>query len=125
MNKTIINTTIGLLLSAQVSAQTDTICEMVSGKCNYKFDYNTNKRLVEYDTCKNNYQSTLIKLNTNEVLCLDLYDEVNKKQLLFRRKITVYYRDGSKESKIVKSKDNYFYLSGEYIKEVKISKPKI
>ena len=125
MNKTIINTTIGLLLSAQVSAQTDTICEMISGKCNYKFDYNTNKRLVEYDTCKNNYQSTLIKLNTNEVLCLDLYDKVNKKQLLFRRKITVYYRDGSKESKIVKSKDNYFYLSGEYIKEVKISKPKI
>ena len=125
MNKTIINITIGLLLSAQVSAQTDTICEMVSGKCNYKFDFNTNERLVEYDTCKNNYQSTFIKLNTNEVLCLDLYDEVNKKQLLFRRKITVYYRDGSKESKVVKSKDNFFYLSGEYIKEVKISKPRI
>ena len=47
MNKTIINTTIGLLLSAQVSAQTDTICEMVSGKCNYKFDFNTNENITD------------------------------------------------------------------------------
>tara|TARA_B100000287_G_scaffold121631_1_gene113440 strand:- start:1121 stop:1543 length:423 start_codon:yes stop_codon:yes gene_type:complete len=112
-----------LLLSTQINAQVqDTTCEMIRGKCNYKFNYYTSERLSEFDTCRSRYEPSFITLNPSEVLCLHLYDEGDK-QLFFRRRVTVYYRDGSKESKVFKSKSNYIYLPGEYIEKVKVGIP--
>ena len=112
-----------LLLATQMSAQVaDTTCEMIRGKCNYKFDYNTSKILHGFDTCRSYYGPTMIWLDSNEVLCLHLYDKGGK-QLFFRRRVTVYYRDGSKDYKRLKSKSNFIYLPGKEIERVKVGVP--
>ena len=123
-----------LLPSIRTSAQSEVnplykdnsrtvICKMVRGKCFYTFDYDSNQRLAEYDTCYYKYQEIKYYINESEILVLDLYDKGYRGQLLFRRKLTMYFRDGSVSSSYIKSKDDCLFFDGNDICEVIVSKP--
>ncbi len=124
--------TIGVLLFAMncigqsdaltYSVQSDTICEMVRGKCNYMFDYNTSKRLVEYDTCRNNHTNSKYYLNEDDFLVLHLYDK-NKVMPWFVRKITVFKRNNAIHYFKTHSGSKVFHFSGKDVKSVLVSKP--
>tara|TARA_R100000808_G_scaffold24376_2_gene56040 strand:+ start:635 stop:1006 length:372 start_codon:yes stop_codon:yes gene_type:complete len=121
--KKITKTIASLLLATQLNAQTDTICEMVRGKCNYKFDYTTCERLIEYDTCNSVFKSSLFKIDTNNVLYLYLYDEDIK--CFKRRKLTLYFNNGKTSVFMVNSKDKAYYFSGKNINTIRVSSPKL
>ena len=120
--KKITKTIAGLLLATQLSAQTDTICEMVRGKCNYMFDYKTSERLVEYDTCRNNYANTKYYLNEDDVLVLHLYDK-NKVLPCFVRKITVFKRNNAIHYFKTHSGSKIFHFSGKDVESILVGKP--
>ena len=108
--------------NAQVA---DTTCEMVRGKCYYKFDYQNSERIEEHDVCSSRYKDTIYFIDVNEVLCLHLYDEGDKSQISFRRRITIYYRDLNVVEKRVKSKSNYFYFPGKEVSAIKVDRPRL
>ena len=121
--KKITRTVAVLLLATQLNAQTtDTVCEMVRGKCNYTFDYKTDERIFERDTCSNKHVKSTYRINKREVFCLHLYDEgVNK--ILFHREITLFYHDSTYYKTRVSSKSEIFYIDGEGVHTVEVSKP--
>ena len=132
--KKITKTVACLLFAIHTSAQSDVnplykdssrtvVCKMVKGKCFYTFDYDSNQRLEEYDICYDKYQEINYYINEGEILVIDLYDKGDRNQLLFRRKITIYFRDGSVSSFYAKSKNDYLFFDGNDIYEVTVSKP--
>tara|TARA_R100000458_G_C8216057_1_gene201985 strand:+ start:389 stop:760 length:372 start_codon:yes stop_codon:yes gene_type:complete len=122
--KKITKTIAGLLLAIQLNAQSDTTSLMIRGKCTYQFDYKTNERLEEFDTCYNSFNNMVSKyyLN-NSILCLDLFDK--GKTILPKREITMYFKDGRVDSFKTNSKDETYFFNGDIIKSIKISKPKL
>ena len=121
--KKIARTVAVLLLATQLNAQTtDTVCEMVRGKCNYTFDYRTNERIFERDTCNDRHVESVYHISKNKVLCLHLYDK-DRNKILFHREITLYYRDNTYYKARVSSKSEIFYIDGKEVYTVEVSKP--
>ena len=68
--KKITRTIAGLLLAIQLNAQSDTTSLMIRGKCTYQFDYKTNERLEEFDTCYNSFYMCIINLSPYTILSI-------------------------------------------------------
>lgn len=98
----------------------DTLCEMIKGKCNYEFDYKTSEIISE--SCESYHIRNEYLLSPCMILCLDLFDKEDNK-LFFRRKITLYFRNGSIESFKTNSKDEEFFFPGSEIKRIQVSRP--
>ena len=81
----------------------------------YMFDYNTGKRLVEYDTCRNNHTNSKYYLNEDDFLVLHLYDK-NKVMPWFGRKITVFKRNNAIHYFKTHSGSKVFHFSGKDVK---------
>jgi len=115
-----------ILFSSQISSQNvlDTICHSIAGKIHFEFDYYSST-IINKD--KSIFlEDTEIKIDTNEYLVLDLYDNckcIKDTNFIKRRKLIVYFRDGSIKSYINNSSDSTFDFDGKKIKKVIIKKP--
>ena len=115
-----------ILLSSQLFSQNalDTICHAFAGKIHFEFDYYESK-IINRDTSvflKDNE----IKINENEFLVVDLYDNcgcVKNQNFIKERKIVVYFRNGKIESYKNPSGDTTLHFDGSKIKKVIIKKP--
>tara|TARA_R110000824_G_scaffold41232_2_gene122886 strand:- start:142 stop:555 length:414 start_codon:yes stop_codon:yes gene_type:complete len=117
----------GLLLAGfSYSQAQDTICHSLAGKIHFKFDYYENKII---NTTKSVFLEDFeIKIDTNEYLVLDLYDNckcVKTQNFIKERKIIVYFRDGTIKTYKNKSGDAILNFDGLEIEKVIINKPKL
>ena len=102
-------------------SQTDTICEMVSGKYHFKFDYNTSEIIKKNKYRK--YKKVDIKIEPNQFLYLDLLDK-DTKLLLKRRKITIYFTNNTYEVTYLRSKENMsIEFDGKEVERITVHKP--
>ena len=102
-------------------SQTDTICEMVSGKYHFKFDYNTSE-IIEKNKYRK-YKKVDIKIEPNQFLYLDLLDK-DTKLLLKRRKITIYFTNNTYEVTYLRSKENMsIEFDGKEVEKITVHKP--
>ena len=98
-----------MLCGLSYSQAQDTICHSFAGKIHFEFDYYKSK-IINRDTSvflKDNE----IKINKNEFLVVDLYDNcrcVINKNFIKERKIVVYFRNG--ETKYYKKISNTIKL---------------
>ena len=117
----------GLLLAGfSYSQAQDTICHAVAGKIHFEFNYYESKVINKNATVF--LEDTEIKINTNEFLVLDLYDNckcVKTQNFIKQRKIIVYFRNGEIKTYKNKSGDSTLYFDGLEIKKVIINKPKL
>ena len=117
----------GLLLAGfSYSQAQDTICHAVAGKIHFEFNYYENKIINKNATVF--LEDTEIKIDTNEFLVLDLYDNckcVKTQNFIKQRKIIVYFRNGEIKTYKNKSGDSTLYFNGLEIKKVIINKPKL
>tara|TARA_S200002703_G_scaffold75512_2_gene65179 strand:- start:433 stop:846 length:414 start_codon:yes stop_codon:yes gene_type:complete len=117
----------GLLLAGfSYSQAQDTICHAVAGKIHFEFDYYESKIINKNATVF--LEDTEIKIDTNEFLVLDLYDNckcVKTQNFIKQRKIIVYFRNGEIKTYKNKSGDSTLYFDGLEIKKVIINKPKL
>ena len=117
----------GLLLAGfSYSQAQDTICHAVAGKIHFEFDYYKSKIINKSATVF--LEDTEIKIDTNEFLVLDLYDNckcVKTQNFTKQRKIIVYFRNGEIKTYKNKSGDSTLYFDGLEIKKVIINKPKL
>ena len=117
----------GLLLAGfSYSQAQDTICHALAGKIHFEFDYYeskiTNKSVTVF------LEDTEIKIDTNEYLVLDLYDDCNcvkTQNFIKERKIIVYFRDGKIKTYKNKSGDAILNFDGLEIEKVIINKPRL
>ena len=117
-----------ILLSSQLFSQNvlDTICHMLSGKMHFEFDYYESKIINKTESVF--LKDFQIKIDTNEFLVLDLYDNckcVKTHNFIKERKIIVYFRDGEIKTYKNNSEDTTLYFDGAEIKKVIINKPKL
>tara|TARA_R100000656_G_scaffold85303_1_gene62173 strand:+ start:128 stop:502 length:375 start_codon:yes stop_codon:yes gene_type:complete len=113
-----------LLLAMNSFSQTDTLAYSVSGNRKCEFDYYTSKITNSLYTKK--YEDFTFRLNKNEFLYLDLFDDLNKDDgYLMYREITFYHRDGYVEKECFKSDDNLVSIKGEFIKKVVVHKQEL
>tara|TARA_R110000824_G_scaffold47680_1_gene135504 strand:- start:370 stop:744 length:375 start_codon:yes stop_codon:yes gene_type:complete len=117
--------TIGALLLAMNSfGQTDTLAYSVSGKEKYEFDYYTNT--IKSVISPKNYENHKFKLNKNEFLYLDLFDDVERDTLyVLYRTVTVYYRDSYVEDLYFSSNSNTLTIDGNLVKKIIVYKPEL
>ena len=102
-------------------SQTDTICEMVSGKYHFKFDYNTSE-IIEKNKYRK-YKKVDIKIEPNQFLYLDLLDK-DTKLLLKRRKITIYFTNNTYVVTYLRSKENMsIEFDGKEVERITVHKP--
>ena len=117
----------GLLLAGfSYSQAQDTICHAVAGKIHFEFNYYESKIINKNATVF--LEDTEIKIDTNEFLVLDLYDNckcVKTQNFIKQRKIIVYFRNGEIKTYKNKSGDSTLYFDGLEIKKVIINKPKL
>ena len=117
----------GLLLAGfSYSQAQDTICHAVAGKIHFEFDYYESKIINKSATVF--LEDTEIKIDTNEFLVLDLYDNckcVKTQNFIKQRNIIVYFRNGEIKTYKNKSGDSTLYFDGLEIKKVIINKPKL
>tara|TARA_X000001382_G_scaffold103507_1_gene78416 strand:- start:154 stop:567 length:414 start_codon:yes stop_codon:yes gene_type:complete len=117
----------GLLLAGfSYSQAQDTICHAVAGKIHFEFDYYESEIINKNATVF--LEDTEIKIDTNEFLVLDLYDNckcVKTQNFIKQRKIIVYFRNGEIKTYKNKSGDSTLYFDGLEIKKVIINKPKL
>ena len=117
----------GLLLAGfSYSQAQDTICHAVAGKIHFEFNYYESKIINKNATVF--LEDTEIKIDTNEFLVLDLYDNckcVKTQNFIKQRKIIVYFRNGEIKTYKNKSGDSTLYFNGLEIKKVIINKPKL
>jgi len=105
---------IGLLAAILSAKAQDTSCTYFSGKEVFEFDYKMDT-ILSYDEQTTRFYT--IKINDDQVLCLDLSDEKNRV-----RKVIVKYSDGTSKVQVLKSKNNVYY-TGINTVEVKVGKP--
>ena len=117
-------TVAGLLLAGfSYSQAQDTICHAVAGKKHFEFNYYeskiTNKNMTVF------LEDTEIKIDTNEFLVLDLYDNckcVETQNFIKQRKIVVYFRNGEIKTYKNNSEDSTLYFDGLEVKKIIIIK---
>jgi len=117
----------GLLLAGfSYSQAQDTICHAIAGKNHFEFNYYeskiTNKNITVF------LEDTEIKIDTNEFLVLDLYDNckcVKTQNFIKERKIIVYFRNGEKKTYKNNSEDTTLHFDGLEVKKIIIKKPKL
>ena len=120
-------TVAGLLLAGfSYSQAQDTVCHAVAGKKHFEFNYYeskiTNKNVTVF------LEDTEIKIDTNEYLVLDLYDNckcVETQNFIKQRKIVVYFRNGEIKTYKNPSGDQVLHFDGLEVKKVIIKKPKL
>jgi len=120
-------TVAGLLLAGfSYSQSQDTVCHAVAGKKHFEFNYYeskiTNKNVTVF------LEDTEIKIDTNEYLVLDLYDNckcVETQNFIKQRKIVVYFRNGEIKTYKNNSEDSTLYFDGLEVKKIIIKKPKL
>ena len=105
---------IGLVAAILSAKAQDTSCTYFTGKEVYEFDYQMDTILSVDEQTTRFYT---IKIEDNQVLCLDLSDKKNRV-----RKVIVKYSDGSSKKQILKSKNNVYYTGFNAV-EVKVGKP--
>jgi len=105
---------IGLVAAILSAKAQDTSCTYFTGKEVYEFDYQMDTILSVDEQTTRFYT---IKIEDNQVLCLDLSDKKNRV-----RKVIVKYSDGTSKVQVLKSKD-YVYYTGINTVEVKVGKP--
>ena len=117
----------GLLLAGfSYSQAQDTICHAVAGKIHFEFNYYESKIINKNATVF--LEDTEIKIDTNEFLVLDLYDNckcVKTQNFIKQRKIIVYFRNGEIKTYKNPSGDQVLYFDGLEIEKVIIKKPKL
>ena len=117
----------GLLLAGfSYSQAQDTICHAIAGKIHFEFNYYESKITNKNTTVF--LEDTEIKINTNEFLVLDLYDNctcVKTENILKKRKIVVYFRNGEIETYKNKSGNSTLHFDGLEVKKIIIKKPKL
>ena len=117
----------GLLLAGfSYSQAQDTICHAIAGKKHFEFNYYeskiTNKNVTVF------LEDTEIKIDTNEYLVLDLYDNckcVETQNFIKQRKIVVYFRNGEIKTYKNNSGDSTLHFDGLEVKKIIIKKPKL
>ena len=120
-------TVAGLLLAGfSYSQAQDTICHAIAGKNHFEFNYYESK--ITHRDVTVFLEDTEIKIDTNEYLVLDLYDNckcVKTQNFIKKRKIIVYFRNG--EIKVYKnnSEDSTLHFDGLEVKKIIIKKPKL
>ena len=120
-------TVAGLLLAGfSYSQAQDTICHAIAGKKHFEFNYYeskiTNKNMTVF------LEDTEIKIDTNEFLVLDLYDNckcVETQNFIKQRKIVVYFRNGEIKTYKNNSEDSTLHFDGLEVKKIIIKKPKL
>lgn len=120
-------TVAGLLLAGfSYSQAQDTICHAIAGKKHFEFNYYeskiTNKNMTVF------LEDTEIKIDTNEYLVLDLYDNckcVETQNFIKQRKIVVYFRNGEIKTYKNNSEDSTLHFDGLEVKKIIIKKPKL
>ena len=117
-----------ILFSSQISSQKvlDTICHSIAGKIHFEFDYYSST-IINKEKSKF-LEDTEIKIDENQFLVLDLYDNckcIKDTDFIKRRKLIVYFRDGSIKSYINDSRDSVVNFDGKKVKKVIIKKPKL
>jgi len=105
---------IGLVAAILSAKAQDTSCTYFTGNEVYEFDYKMDT-ILSYDEQTTRFYT--IKINDDQVLCLDLSDEKNRV-----RKVIVKYSDGTSKVQVLKSKNNVYY-TGINTVEVKVGKP--
>ena len=115
-----------LLAGFSYSQAQDTICHSFAGKIHFEFDYYESK-IINRDTSvflKDNE----IKINENEFLVVDLYDNcgcVINNNFIKKRKIVIYFRNGEIKTYKNSSGDQTLHFDGYKIKKVIIKKPNL
>ena len=117
-----------ILFSSQLFSQNvlDTICHSLAGKIHFEFDYYESEIMNKTESVF--LEDTEIKIDTNEFLVLDLYDNckcVKTQNFIKERKIIVYFRDGEIKTYKNNSEDTVLHFDGAEIKKVIINKPKL
>ena len=117
-----------ILLSSQLFSQNllDTICHSLAGKIHFEFDYYESKIINENESVF--LKDFQIKIDTNEFLVLDLYDNckcVKTQNFIKERKIIVYFRDGEIKTYKNNSEDTTLHFDGLEVKKIIIKKPKL
>ena len=120
-------TVAGLLLAGfSYSQAQDTICHAIAGKKHFEFNYYeskiTNKNMTVF------LEDTEIKIDTNEYLVLDLYDNckcVETQNFIKQRNIIVYFRNGEIKTYKNNSEDATLRFNGLEVKKIIIKKPKL
>jgi|TARA_R100001463_G_scaffold49000_2_gene98486 hypothetical protein len=117
----------GLLLAGfSYSQAQDTICHSIAGKIHFEFDYYESKIINKTESAF--LKDFEIKLDTNEFLVLDLYDNCNcvkTQSFNKKRKIIVYFRNGEIKTYKNNSGDAVLHFDGLEIEKVIINKPKL
>jgi len=117
----------GLLLAGfSYSQAQDTICHSIAGKIHFEFDYQ--KSTITKQSTSVFLEDSEITIDSSEFLVLDLYDNckcVKNKNFITKRKIIVYFKDGSIKSYINDSKDEVLHFDGKEVKKIIIKKPKL
>ena len=119
-------TSILILISSQLFSQNvlDTICHSFAGKIHFEFDYYESK-IINRDTTEF-LEDNEIKIDTNEFLVIDLYDNckcVKNQNFIKERKIIVYFRNGEIKTYKNNSEDAVLHFNGIDIKKIIIKKP--
>lgn len=117
-----------ILFSSQLISQNvlDTICHSIAGKIHFEFDYYESKIINKTESVF--LEDCQIKIDTNEFLVLDLYDNckcVTTQNFIKERKIIVYFRDGEIKTYKNNSEDTTLHFDGSEIKKVIINKPNL
>ena len=117
----------GLLLAGfSYSQAQDTICHALAGKIHFEFDYYESKIINKTESVF--LEDFEIKIDTNEYLVLDLYDNckcVKIQNFNKERKIIVYFRNGEIKTYKNNSGDAVLHFDGLEVKKVIINKPKL
>ena len=121
-------TSILILLSSQLFSQnvSDTICHAIAGKKHFEFNYNESKIINK--TTNEFLEDTEIKIDTNEYLVLDLYDNckcVETQNFIKQRNIIVYFRNGEIKTYKNNSEDATLHFDGLKVRKIIIKKPNL
>jgi len=117
-----------ILLSSQLFSQNvlDTICHAIAGKKHFEFNYYesaiTNRNMTVF------LEDTEIKIDTNEYLVLDLYDNckcVETQNFIKQRNIIVYFRNGEIKTYKNNSEDATLHFDGLKVRKIIIKKPNL
>ena len=110
-----ITISIGLLAGILTSNAQDTICTMIRPHEVVNFNHKTSKVIDRY----NNKSNVVIKVGSNKILCLHLYDEKHR-----LRKVINYYEDGTTYTQILTSKNDVYFTASLDIVKVEVRKSK-
>ena len=109
-----------------VNSNRDTLAHGIAGKIHFEFDYYSSK--ITKKTVKKHFEDVTIKINKNELLYIDLYDncKCNTFQDMWKmRNVTVYLRDGDFYIFEYESGDKTLTFPGITVEKVTIHKPKV